>query len=166
MTDLRYLAGYPASLIEQVQALIERNELQNWVQKNYPEKHNIQTDKALYDYVMALKQKYLKNAPAPSKVFFDNKLDMSKGTLGTNTFTSRVQGAKLKRKNEIRIAAFLREAPKEFLDVLVVHELAHLKEKDHDKAFYQLCCHMLGGYHQLEFDLRVWLTAREAKEGE
>ncbi|WP_410733789.1 YgjP-like metallopeptidase domain-containing protein [Citrobacter portucalensis] len=25
--------------------------------------------------------------------------------------------------------------------MIVVHELAHLKEKEHDKAFYQLCCH-------------------------
>jgi predicted metal-dependent hydrolase len=42
-----------------------------------------------------------------------------------------------------------------------VHELAHLKERQHDKAFYALCQHMEPGYHQLEFDLRLWLTARE-----
>jgi predicted metal-dependent hydrolase len=35
------------------------------------------------------------------------------------------------------------------LRMIVVHELAHLKEKDHDKAFYQLCCHMEPDYHQL-----------------
>ena len=39
--------------------------------------------------------------------------------------------------------------------------MSHLKEKNHDKAFYQLCCHMLPDYHQLEFDTRLWLTARE-----
>jgi len=39
-----------------------------------------------------------------------------------------------------------------------VHELAHLKQKQHDKAFYQLCCHMEPDYHQLEFDLRLYLT--------
>ena len=44
---------------------------------------------------------------------------------------------------------------------LVVHELAHLKEMEHNKAFYQLCTHMLPDYHQLEFDLRVYLTWRE-----
>ena len=37
-------------------------------------------------------------------------------------------------------------------------QLAHLKEREHDKAFYQLCCHMAADYHQLEFDLRVYLT--------
>jgi len=40
----------------------------------------------------------------------------------------------------------------------VVHELAHLKEREHDKAFYQLCQHMAPDYHQLEFDLRLYLT--------
>ncbi|WP_232538627.1 DUF45 domain-containing protein [Chromobacterium phragmitis] len=39
--------------------------------------------------------------------------------------------------------------------------MAHLKVRDHDKAFYQLCQHMLPNYHQLEFDLRLWLNWRE-----
>ena len=46
--------------------------------------------------------------------------------------------------------------------MIVVHELAHLKHADHDKAFYQLCTHMLPDYHQLEFDVRLYLTYREA----
>ncbi len=41
--------------------------------------------------------------------------------------------------------------------MIVVHELAHLKEREHDKAFYQLCAHMEPDYHQLEFDCRVYL---------
>ena len=45
--------------------------------------------------------------------------------------------------------------------MIVVHELAHLREKDHNKAFYQLCEHMEPGYHQLEFDLRLYLTHLE-----
>jgi len=50
---------------------------------------------------------------------------------------------------------------REFLRMIVVHELAHLKEFEHNKAFYQLCCHMEPDYHQLEFDLRVFLCWRE-----
>ena len=41
--------------------------------------------------------------------------------------------------------------------------LAHLKEPQHDKAFYALCQHMEPDYHQLEFDLRLWLTALEVE---
>ena len=75
---------------------------------------------------------------------------------------SRVQGGKLKSKNELRISAVFKKAPEAFLNMIVVHELAHLKEKDHNKAFYQLCRHMLPDYHQLEFDMRVYLTLLEA----
>lgn len=81
--------------------------------------------------------------------------------MGTNTFVSRPQGGKLKSKNEIRIAALFRAAPEAFLKMIVIHELAHLKEKEHNKSFYQLCCHMDPLYHQWEFDMRVWLTWRE-----
>lgn len=44
--------------------------------------------------------------------------------------------------------------------MIVVHELAHLKESDHNKAFYRLCEFMQPGYHQFEFDLRLHLTHR------
>ncbi|MCY1289200.1 UTP pyrophosphatase [compost metagenome] len=45
--------------------------------------------------------------------------------------------------------------------MIVVHELSHLKESDHNKAFYRLCEHMEPHYHQLEFDTRLWLAWRE-----
>jgi len=161
MNDLPYLAGYPAELLDRVRGLIARGELAQWIASRYPERHAVQTDRALYDYVNELRQRYLRNTSPLSKVFYDAAMHPVRGTLGSNAFVSRVQGAKLKRRNEIRIATLFREAPLEGLRMVVVHELAHLKEKDHDKAFYQLCCHMEPAYHQLEFDVRVWLTARE-----
>ena len=48
--------------------------------------------------------------------------------------------------------------PAVFLKMIAVHELAHLKEKDHNEAFYSLCLSMEPGYHQIEFDLRMYLT--------
>ncbi|MFG1173292.1 M48 family metallopeptidase [Erwiniaceae bacterium CAU 1747] len=163
MTTLRYLNGYPPELIARVQQLSDRGQLAAWMEKKYPGQHGIQDDKSLYQYVGGLKQRYLKNAPALSKVMFDNKQNPVKGTLGTNTFVSRVQGGRLKSNNEIRIATLFRDGPEAFLKMIVVHELAHLKEKDHNKAFYQLCCHMEPDYHQLEFDMRIWLNFRDLK---
>jgi len=157
-----YLAGYPSSITEQVSELIAQGRLATVLLKKYPRAHAVKTDKALYDFVQLLKNEYLRNAGQLSKVVFDNKLHVIHHALGTHTRISRVQGSKLKNKREIRIAAVFREMPLEFLRMIVVHELAHTKEIEHDKAFYQLCVHMEPDYHQLEFELRAYLCHLES----
>jgi UTP pyrophosphatase len=166
MTALKYLQAYPAALQEQVQQLIAQGRLGDYLSQRYPERHSVQSDKALYGYALELKQEYLRNAPPIDKVLFDNRLDLTHRALGLHTTVSRVQGGKLKSKKEIRIASLFKEAAPEFLRMIVVHELAHFKESDHNKAFYKLCEHMLPGYHQLEFDLRVYLTWRDLQSKE
>jgi predicted metal-dependent hydrolase len=74
-----------------------------------------------------------------------------------HTFVSRVQGSKLKSKNEIRVASIFKNMPEEFLQMIVAHELSHFKVKDHNKAFYDMCTYIMPNYHQVEFDLRVYL---------
>lgn len=157
-----YLAGYPAALAEQVLRLIEQGLLADMLLHKYPLAHAVRTDKALYDYVLKFKGTYLRNAGQLSKVVFDSKLHVMRHALGTHTSISRVQGAKLQAKREIRVAAAFKEMPSEFLRMIVTHELAHIKEREHNKAFYQMCRHMEPDYHQLEFDLRAYLTYLEA----
>lgn len=157
-----YLAGYPATLAAQVQQLIAQDKLSDLLRQKYPLAHDVRTDKALYDYVLNLKNEYLQNVGQLSKVAFDSKLHVIRNALGTHTSITRVQGANLKTKREIRVAALFKEMPQEFLRMIVVHELAHMKEREHDKAFYQLCRHMEPDYAQLEFDVRVYLTYLDA----
>ena len=142
MAELTYLGGYPEPLKAQVQQLIAAGKLGEMLAKRYPQTHLVQSDKALLAYTMELKNRYLKSSAPLSKVIFDGKINVIKDALGLHTYVSRVQGSKLKAKNEIRIAALFKEAHPAFLKMIVVHELAHLKEKDHNKAFYQLCQHM------------------------
>ena len=158
LAPLKYLTGYDALLQTQVRQLIELGKLSEMLLGKYPNTHGVRTDKALYDYVMALKNEFLRNAEPLSKVAFDSKLRVITHALGTHTTVSRVQGGKLKSKREIRVASLFKDVPVEFLKMIAVHELAHLKEKAHDKAFYKLCTHMEPRYHQYEFDLRVYLT--------
>ncbi len=161
MTVLRYLQAYPQHLQAQIRQLIASDRLGAYLQQRYTEQHAVQSDKALYAYAQDIKQQYLRTAPPLDKVLFDNRLDLTHRALGLNTAVSRVQGGNLKAKKEIRIASLFKTAAPQFLRMIVVHELAHLKERDHSKAFYQLCEHMEPSYHQLEFDLRVYLTYRE-----
>jgi predicted metal-dependent hydrolase len=158
---LKYLQGYPPALLAQVQSLIREGRLGASVAQRYPEAHSVRSDKALVAFVAEIKARHLKSAPPLAKVTYDNQLHIVKNALGTHTAISRVQGGNLKAKRELRVASLFKDAPAAFLRMIVVHELAHLKEREHDKAFYALCTHMEGDYHQLEFDTRLWLTARE-----
>lgn len=164
MANLKYLAHYPEHLQTQARRLIAEGRLAALLERKYPARHDIRTDRALYDYAMELKNRHMRGAEPLSKVVYDNTLHVIKNALGTHSTVSRVQGGKLKSKREIRVAALFKTAPPEFLKMIVVHELAHLKEREHGKAFYQLCAHMEPDYHQLEFDLRLYLTQRELGE--
>lgn len=148
-------------MLQSIDLMQQRGQLGGWLLQRYPVAHQVRTDRALYDYVQDVKQEFLRGAETLSKVAFDSKLHVVKNALGTHTTVSRVQGSKLKAKREIRVASLFKEVPPEFLKMIVVHELAHLKVREHDKAFYQLCTHMEPAYHQLEFEVRVYLTHLE-----
>ena len=161
MSELRYLTAYPDQLRQQAAALVQEGRLGALLRSRYRTPHGLRTDRALYDYVQDLKDDYLRNAEPVAKVAYDSKIHVVQHALGLHTAISRVQGSRLKAKHEIRIASVFRDAPLEFLRMIAVHELAHLKEKQHDKAFYKLCCWMEPEYHQFEFDLRLYLTLLE-----
>jgi hypothetical protein len=158
MSKLKYLAGYSATVTDQVHRLIDNDKLAEVLLKKYPVVHNIRTDKALYAYTLDMKNQFLRQSNPLSKVVYDDKIDVLHKALGLHSFVSRVQGGNLKAKNEIRIGSIFKSAPLEFLRMIVVHELAHLREKQHNKAFYKLCEYMEPDYHQLEFDMRLYLT--------
>jgi hypothetical protein len=158
MTQLKYLTGYPESVLDQVQAAISNKSLGQFLLNKYPTPHEIKSNKSLYAFAMELKNQYLRQSAPLSKVIYDDKLDVLHQALGLHSYVSRIQGGKLKAKNEMRIGSVFKTAPIEFLTMITVHELAHLKEKEHNKAFYKLCTHMEPSYHQLEFDTRLYLT--------
>lgn len=153
---MKYISHYPKHLQEQVQKLLDTNKLKDYILSKYPKTHSFTNDKTLYDYTMDLKNDYFKKFQI-SKVVYDGKINVINNALGLHTFISRVQGNKLKAKNEIKIATIFKNSPEEFLKMIVVHELSHLKEKEHNKAFYDMCCYVMPNYHQVEFDLRIYL---------
>jgi UTP pyrophosphatase len=163
---VKYLAHYSEGVQTQVRELISSNKLGELLLKKYSTTHTIRNDKALFDYVMALKNEFLRGADPLSKVAFDSKLKVIQHALGTHTTVSRVQGNKLKAKREIRVATLFKDVPIELLRMIVVHELAHTKEREHDKAFYKLCTYMEPQYHQYELDLRLYLTYQDLPKTE
>ncbi len=161
MKELKYLNHYNEETKQQVKKLIKINAIEKYLLNKYPASHDIKNDKKLFTYVQELKNLHLKKSPPLSKTLYDGKINVIHNALGTHHFVSRVQGAKLKAKNEIRISSLFKNVPLEFLEMIVVHELAHFKEKEHNKAFYKLCTYMQPSYHQIEFDIRLYLTQIE-----
>ncbi len=158
---LRYLQHYPEPLLGQARELLQSGRAGELLAERYPDAPTVTNDRALYDYVMELKNRHLKTAPPLSRIAFDERLSTLHRSLGQHAYVSRVQGQRLKAKNELYVASLFKTTPPEFLRMVAVHELAHLREREHNKAFYQLCCHMEPSYHQYEFDLRLYLTHRE-----
>ncbi|MEL4252350.1 M48 family metallopeptidase [Shewanella xiamenensis] len=164
MMNLKYVSGYSLDIQRQVEQLLQSGKLGEVLLRRHPHIHQIRSDKALYDYTQGIKNQFLRQSSPLSKVIFDDKISMSHHALGLHSYVSRVQGNKIKAKNEIRISSRLKRVPEPLLRMVVVHELAHLKEKDHNKAFYNLCTYMEPDYHQFEFDLRLLLTCIDANQ--
>lgn len=160
---LIYLSHYPEHLQSSIKNLLVQNKLADYLRSKYPNTHQINSDAALRDYTFALKNRFMKQSSPLSQARFDNKIHVVNHALGLHTYKQQVQGSKLKSKNEIKISSTFKNVPEAFLNMIVVHELAHLKEKAHNKAFYKLCEYMQPDYHQLEFDMRVYLTQVELK---
>jgi len=46
--------------------------------------------------------------------------------------------------------------PDELIDYIVVHELAHIKEKNHSKAFYAVVARYMPDYKERQKLLKKW----------
>jgi len=164
MSSLPLIAGYPPDLVAAAEELVRSGRALAAIAERYPERHRVRSNKELGAYVQEPKARHLKGTPGLRSVAFDKRLRSAHKALGLHTTKRRVHGARLRTTRELRVASVLREAPAAFLRAIVVHELAHQKHADHDRDFYRLCCHMEPEYHQLEFDLRVWLSALDVSE--
>jgi predicted metal-dependent hydrolase len=155
MAVLKYLTGYPEPLVAQVSELLAQGKLGPGCSSATPTRTRCARPPAVRLH-QELKDRYLRKSVPLNKVCYDNTLEVIKHA--GHPYRHCVHGGRLKASREIRIATVFRQAPAAFLRMIVVHELAHLKEADHNKAFYQLCQHMEPDYLQLEFDTRLYLT--------
>lgn len=154
----KFLKGYDSNLLTQVNKLIEENKLGDYLKSKYNMEKNLNNDKDLYNLGISIKNQYMKNVKTPDKIYFDNKIEFSNQALGLNSFIPKIQGKKIKIINDIKISSRFKKLPYEFTYNVLVHEIAHLKEKNHSKSFYMLCQNISPDYFQIDFDLRLYLT--------
>ncbi len=160
----KYIQHYPESLKNQVAELIDNNQLGKYLLKKYPVCHEIKNDSQLYTYAQDLKKQTMKQSAPLKQISFDGKLSASHAALGLNTHRVQNHGKKLKTIKSIKIASLFRTVPEPFLKMIVGHELAHIREMEHNKPFYKLCEHIVPSYSEIELDLRLYLTLKELGE--
>lgn len=144
--ELKYIPNIP-EVREVVSQLIADDKLGEFLRKKYPTAHDVQTDKALFDYAVKLKDEFLPGTPPLKKVRYGKKPYIQ------NTLAICHPEAR-----EIIVASFFKHAPFEMLKAVVLHELAHLKESGHGDAFYQLYGSMVPNHQQLKLDRALFLT--------
>ena len=98
--QLKYLSAYSVDIQAQVTTLISDQRLANFLLNKYPKIHSIANDNQLREFVQDLKNQYLKKSAPLSKITFDNKIHVINNALGLHSYVTRVQGGKLKSKNE------------------------------------------------------------------
>ena len=133
---LPYLSGYAPSLQNQVRDWLFAGKAGEWLLRKYPQAHAVRTDRALYDYVDALKAQYLRNAGQLHKVAYDSRIHVVHNALGLHTRRAIVHGGRLNARHEIHVAAMFKQAPDAFLRMICVHELAHTRHFDHSPSFW------------------------------
>ncbi len=80
----QYLAGYPAEIKQQVLRLVQGGGLQSYLDDRYSQAHQVVSNSQLRDYVLELKNQFMRQSAPLSKVEFDDKIHVLKNALGTD----------------------------------------------------------------------------------
>jgi len=62
-------------------------------------------------------------------------------------------------QNHISLSAYCMTLPDELIDYIICHELAHVKEKNHSKAFWEHLEQLLPGAGKLDKEIKKYTTA-------
>jgi hypothetical protein len=165
MEPLKYLVGYPPHVLARVQALLEQGRLGKVLEDRYGQMHTVRTDGQLYDYVQALKDRHLRQSVPLGKVIYDSKLQVMKHALGTHTSDFARAGRQAQGQprdpHRHRVPRCAGGFPED-------DRGARAGAPEGSRArqgVLSLCTHMEAEYHQLEFDLRLYLTQLEIGQG-
>ena len=101
--------------------------------------------------ILALKAKA--RAVLPEKVaYWSEKMGIR--PTGLKITTARKRYGSCSGKNSLCFSCFLMDCPEEAIDLVVVHELCHIREKNHGPRFYALLGQYLPDYKERKKLLR------------
>ena len=139
--DRRVLVRAPQRAAKKdIDAFVARHEA--WIQKHLAAMPPPPPEPTAEE-IAALKAKAA--AVLPGKVAYWSAVTGLKPTLIKIT-TARKRYGSCSGKNSLCFSCFLMNCPEEAIDLVVVHELCHIREKNHGPRFYALLSHYLPDY--------------------
>ena len=121
----------------EIDAFVAKHEL--WAKKHLaslpPQRPELSEEE-----ITALKQRAA--AVLPEKVAYWSAVTGLKPT-GVKITSARKRYGSCSPRNSLCFSCFLMDYPEEAIDLVVVHELCHIKEKNHSPRFYALLAHYL-----------------------
>lgn len=136
--DRRVLVRAPMGLSkEKIDQFVEAHE--SWVQKHLAA-IPLPAPEPTAEEIAALKE--TAREVLPGKVAYWSAVTGLKPT-GIKITSAKKRFGSCNGKNSLCFSCFLMRYPEEAIDLVVVHELCHIKEKNHGPRFYALLSHYL-----------------------
>ncbi len=123
-------------------------EKKSWLEKTIISQRERMKSKKLYsDDEIAILRKKAKDI-IPQKVeYYSNIMDVKPTDIKINSAKKRYGSCS--GKNSLNFSLYLMDKPEDFIDYVVVHELAHIKHHNHSKDFYGFIKEFLPEYKEI-----------------
>ena len=131
----------------QVRAFV--NSKRNWLQKHLS-KHSLPVEPFTHDQLQKMAQQ-TKQILLPRLAYYSKLLGVQYGKVTVRA--QRTRWGSCSGKGNLNFNCLLSLMPSEVVDYVVVHELCHLKEMNHSKAFWELVASCMPEYS----GCRKWL---------
>ena len=145
--DCRVLVRAPLRLSQaKIDAFVESHTV--WIQAHLEQQRQRMTSAPpppTEADITALKAKA--RAILPGKVAYWSE-KMGVRPTGLKITTARKRYGSCSGKNSLCFSCFLMDCPEEAIDLVVVHELCHIREKNHGPAFYALLAQYIPDYKE------------------
>lgn len=145
--DCRVVVRAPLRLSKkQIQAFVERHE--DWIAIHLERQRQKAAQQPLpptQEEIEALKARARLELP-PKVVFWSEKMGVT--PTGFKVTTARKRYGSCSGKNSLCFSCFLMNCPEEAVELVVVHELCHIREKNHGPRFYALLAQYLPDYRE------------------
>ena len=140
----------------EIEAMVREHE--DWIKKQVFKREE---EEAPEDFTEAEREALIRKAKEilPKRVEYFSRL-MGVAPMGITVTGAKTRYGSCSGKNRLSFSSRLMQYPAEAVDAVVVHELAHIRHKDHSAAFYEEVERVLPDYRERKKLLRGLMKQR------